>query len=82
LPPIGRPDQLVRFYSLKRDMLVAIATEKPEDAASGAASDAGNATDPAAVPEAYRNAPPIYDPSAGRPASAGPASDSGRRPQP
>lgn len=79
LPPVGKPDQLVRFYSLKRDMLVAIATEKPDDAAPG---DGANASDPATTPAAYRNVPPIYDPSAGRTGTAEPTTDSGRRPQP
>jgi len=75
LPPVGEPDRLVRAYSLKRDTLVAIATAKPEAEAEGASADS-NAAEPAAVPEAYRNAPPLYDPS------AGPTGDSGRRPQP
>ena len=78
LPPVGEPDRLVRAYSLKRDELVAIATAKPEAATPAAA----NASDASAVPEAFRGAPPIYDPAADRRDTAGPASDSDRRPQP
>lgn len=82
LPPVGEPDRLVRAYSLKRDALVAIATAKPDAGEGAGAGDAANAADPAVVPDAYRGSPPIYEPAAGRPSSAGPTVDSGRRPQP
>jgi cytoskeleton protein RodZ len=78
LPPVAEPDRLVRDYSLKRDALLAIATAKPETAVP----EAANASDAGAVPEAYRNVPPVYDPSTGRAVTAGPTSDSDRRPQP
>lgn len=78
LPPVGEPDRLVRDYSLKREALVAIATAKPD----ADQPDAANASDAVAVPEAYRNVPPVYDPSASRKGTAGPTTDSDRRPQP
>ncbi|QTH23674.1 helix-turn-helix domain-containing protein [Rhizorhabdus wittichii] len=80
LPPVGEPDRLVRAYSLKRDALVAIATAKPD--AAMPADGAANASDAGAVPDAFRSVPPIYDPAAGRADTAGPASDSDRRPRP
>lgn len=79
LPPVGQPDHLVRAYSLKRDALVAIATAKPD---VGLPDAAANAADADAVPDAFRNVPPVYDPATARTDTAGPASDSDRRPRP
>jgi hypothetical protein len=67
LPPVGRPDQLVRYYSLKRDILVAIVME-----AAAAATDPANATD--------GNAADVPETSVGE--AVRPAQDSGQRPQP
>ncbi|ATE66009.1 helix-turn-helix domain-containing protein [Rhizorhabdus dicambivorans] len=67
LPPVGRPDQLVRYYSLKRGTLVAIVME-----AAAAATDPANAAD-GNVADAPEVLPGL---------SADPAPDSDRRPQP
>lgn len=80
LPPVGDPDRLVRAYSLKRDALVDIAMARPAIATD--AAGASNGAESGAIPEAYRNAPSLYDPSASRPGSVGPAIDSSRRQQP
>lgn len=66
LPPVGKPDQLVRFYSLKRDVLTAIVME-----AAAAAVDPANATD-----ANIADAPELPA------ASTDPVPDAGRRRQP
>lgn len=84
LPPIGRPDQLVRFYSLKRDILVSIVMEAAAAAVDPAnAADANVAdTDTPDLPTAFRDASAGSDPAGSRTGTTEPAPDSGRRPQP
>lgn len=82
LPPIGRPDQLVRYYSLKRDILTAIVMEAAAAAADPANATDGNVADAPDLPEAFRNAPAAADPAGSRAGSTEPAPDSDRRRQP
>lgn len=82
LPPVGKPDQLVRFYSLKRDVLVSIVMEAAAAAADPANATDGNIADAPDLPEAFRNAPSGSDPAGDRIGSVEPTSDAGRRREP
>ncbi len=66
LPPVGKPDELVPEYSLKREALVAIATAPPQLPAGDLV--AGNAMSNATEPT------PGIDPAGGRPDTTQPIS--------
>ncbi len=82
LPPVGKPDQLVRFYSLKRDVLVSIVMEAAAAAADPANATDGNVADTPDLPEAFRSTPSGSDPVGDRIGSVEPAPDAGRRREP
>lgn len=94
LPPIAKPDTVVRAYSLKRDALVAIATAKPEEntlpdaAANGAdvpqtaSVQPASGTEAAPRPRRLRRPPAGDEVSGSGVDSAEPTGDSSQRPQP